>query len=473
MKLFKNKIKVSILLSLGLMLSIMVSCKKSETTKDIGVPPTAAEIQFSSTPTSANPNIVSFKSLYNGINAHWDFGNGASADGNDVQSSYPIAGTYTVKLTVLADGGSVSTTKTITIATTNTSMLSDPAYTLLSGGLSNAAGKTWVIDQTQPGHLGVGPNTSQAPDWYQAGPNEKAGLGFYDDEMTFAMGASSLKYTYANNGTTFANASNAPGIGGPTGANDPTVNYTPPTNLTWILNDVNGVKYINLSNNGFISYYLGVSSYQILSLTTDEMWLRCLDKSNAGNAWYLKLIRKGYVRPVVPPVLKPIQTAILSDDFQSATGMAWLAENMDFNKNYDNPARFPVNTSSKVAYYEKRTGNDGQYGNLNITMPYRFDLAAKNKIRLKVFLPGGNDFTKTPATVAVKLQNSLLGGNAWQTQIEIVKTITVAQYNTWVQLEFDYSASASQTLYDKIVVQIGGEGHPNPGIFYIDDFEFK
>jgi len=473
MKLFKNTIKTSVLLSLGLVFSVIVSCKKSETVKDIGTPPTAAEIQFTTTPTATNPNIINFKSLYNGINAHWDFGNGATADGNDVQSSYPIAGTYTIKLTVLADGGSVSTTKTVVIATTNTSMLSDPAYTLLSGGLSNPAGKVWVIDQTQPGHLGVGPITSQGPDWYQAGPNEKTGTGFYDDEMTFAMGATSLKYTYANNGTTFANASNAPGIGGPVGSNDPTVNYTPPTNLTWILNDVNGTKYINISNNGFISYYLGVSSYQILSLTADEMWLRCLDKSNAGNAWYLKLIRKGYVRPVVPPVQKPIQAANLADDFQAATGMAWVAENMDYIRNYDNPSKFPLNTSSKVAYYEKRTGPDGQYGNLNITLPYRFDLAAKNKIRLKVFIPGGNDFTKVAPTVSVKLQNSLLGGNAYTTQIEIVKTITPAQYNTWVQLEFDYSASATQTLYDKIVVQLGGEGHPNPGIFYIDDFEFK
>jgi len=458
-------------MSLSLILSILVSCKKSETTKDIGIPPTAAEIQFTATPTTANPNIVSFKSLYNGINANWDFGNGSSANGNDVQASYPIAGTYTVKLTVLADGGSVSTTKTVTIATTNTSMLSDPAFAMLSGGLSNTAGKTWVIDQSQPGHLGVGPVTSQAPDWYQAGPSEKAGLGFYDDEMTFTMGASSLKYTYANNGTTFANASNAPGIGGPTGSNDPMVNYTPPTNLTWIINVVNGVKYINISNNGFISYYLGVSSYQILSLTDDEMWLRCLDKSNAGNAWYLKLIRKGYVRPVVPPVLKPVQAANLSDDFQGTANFTWITENMDFVHTYDNPAKFPLNTSTKVGYYEKRTGDDGQYGNLNVTLPYRFDLTAKNKVRIKVFFPSGNDFSKVKPTVSVKLQNSLLGGNAWQTQTEIVQNITV--FDKWIQLEFDFSPFSAQNLYDKIVVQLGGEGHPNPGIFYIDDFEFK
>lgn len=472
----KNTIKTLSLLSLGLMLGFILSCKKNETVKDIGIPPTAAQIQFTSTPTTANINIVNFKSLYNGINAHWDFGNGTTADGNDVQSSYPIAGTYTVQLTILADGGSVSTTKTVVIASTNTSMLSDPAYTLLSGGLANPAGKVWVIDQTQSGHLGVGPSTgadAMVPKWYEAAPNEKTGTGFYDDEMTFAMGATSLKYTYANNGTTYANAADAPGIGGPVGSNDVTVNYTAPTNLTWILNDLNGAKFINISNNGFIAYYLGVSSYQILSLTADEMWLRSLDKANAGNAWYIKLIRKGYVRPIVAPIQKPIQAANLMDDFQTTANITWTAENINYTRSYDNPLKLAVNTSAKVGYYEKKTGADGQYGNLFSTLPYRFDLAAKNKIRLKVFIPGGNDFTKVAPTVSVKLQNSLLGGNAYTTQIEIVKTITAAQYNTWVQLEFDFSGSSTQTLYDKIVVQLGGEGHPNPGIFYIDDFEFK
>ncbi|MFA6276621.1 MAG: PKD domain-containing protein [Pedobacter sp.] len=471
MKIFRNSLKTSLWISFGMMLTTLGACQKDEVTGELGTPPTAAEIQFTATPTTANPNIINFSSTYNGINTHWDFGNGTSADGKSAQGAFPLAGTYTVKLTVLAAGGAVSTTKVVTIANTNPSMLNDPAFTTLSGGLSNLTGKTWVIDQTQQGHLGVGPIGSQFPDWYQAGPNEKASNGFYDDEMTFNMNA--LKYTYANHGTTFANASNAPGIGGPTGSDDPTVNYTPATNLTWLVTTVNGIKYITISNNGFIAYYLGVSQYQILSLTDDEMWLRCLDKSNAGNAWYLKLIRKGYVRPVVPPVQKPMQAANLTDDFQNTSAITWNAENMDYTRSYDNPSKFPVNTSAKVGYYEKRTGSDGQYGNLNVTMPYRFDLTTKNKIKLKVFFPGGNDFTKVGSTVSIKLQNSLLGGNAWTTQLEVVKTITPVQYNTWVQLEFDYSGWASETLYDKIVVQLGGEGHPNPGIFYIDDFEFK
>lgn len=471
MKSIKNTIKISIWLSLCLMLSIFAACKKDDAVKGLGAAPTADQVKFSVVPTTTNANVVNLKNESPGFRAIWDFGNGATAEGNSVQASYPLAGTYTVKLTIVTDGGYASTTKTVTIAATNPAMLTDPAFVTLSGGLGNATGKTWIIDQTQPGHLGVGPIASQAPDWYQAGPNEKAGLGFYDDEMVFNMNA--LKYTYNNNGTTFANASNAPGIGGPTGTSDPMVNYTPPTNLTWLVTTINGNKYITISNNGFISYYLGVSQYQILSLTEDEMWLRCLDKSNAGNAWYLKLIRKGFVRPVVPPVQKPLQAADLSDDFQTTSNITWTAENMDFVRSYDNPLKFPLNTSAKVGYYEKRTGDDGQYGNLNVTLPYRFDLTTKNKIRMKVFIPGGNDFSKVKSTVAIKLQNSLLGGNAWQTQIEIVKTILPSQYNTWIQLEFDYSGSATQTLYDKIVVQLGGEGHPHPGIFYIDDFEFK
>ncbi|AZI24488.1 hypothetical protein EA772_03685 [Pedobacter sp. G11] len=444
------------------------ACKKENTDKDLDAAPTADQVKFTVTPTATNANIVTLVNQSPGFKAIWDFGNGATADGNTVSASYPLAGTYNVKLTIVTAGGSVSSTKAVTIAATNPAMLTDPAFTTLSGGLSNAAGFTWVIDQKSAGHLGVGPVTSQGPDWYQAAADEKNGLGFYDDEMTFNMNA--LKYTYDNKGTTFANAANAPGIGGPAASSDPTVNYTPPTNLTWLVTETNGVKYLTISGGGFISYYLGVSQYQILSLNENEMWLRCLDKANAGNAWYLKLVKKGYVRPVIQ---KPLQAANLSDDFQATANFTWTAENVDFVRPYDNPAKFPVNTSAKVGYYEKRTGADGQYGNLNVTLPYRFNLTSTNKIRLKVFFPSGNDFTKTPATVSVKLQNSLLGGNAWQTQTEIVKTLTTVQYNTWTQLEFNFSGISAQTLYDKIVVQLGGEGHPNPGIFYIDDFEFK
>lgn len=45
--------------------------------------------------------------------------------------------------------------------------------------------KTWVLDAEANGHIGCGPDQSNPAGWWAAGPNEKAGFGLYDDEITF------------------------------------------------------------------------------------------------------------------------------------------------------------------------------------------------------------------------------------------------------------------------------------------------
>lgn len=45
--------------------------------------------------------------------------------------------------------------------------------------------KTWVLDSEANGHLGCGPDQANAAGWWAAGPDEKAGFGLYDDEITF------------------------------------------------------------------------------------------------------------------------------------------------------------------------------------------------------------------------------------------------------------------------------------------------
>lgn len=45
--------------------------------------------------------------------------------------------------------------------------------------------KTWVLDSEANGHIGCGPDQTNAAGWWAAGPNEKAGFGLYDDEITF------------------------------------------------------------------------------------------------------------------------------------------------------------------------------------------------------------------------------------------------------------------------------------------------
>ena len=102
---------------------------------------------------------------------------------------------------------------------------------------------------------------------------------------------------------------------------------------------------------------------------------------------------------------------------------------------------------------------------------------------MKVFIPSFNDYTTEHAVagdwiankkllpqLAVKLQNSDMGGNAWQTQTEIVKANL--EMNKWLELEFDFSGVADRTDYDKIVIQFGAEGHAGPGFFFFDDFSF-
>lgn len=55
------------------------------------------------------------------------------------------------------------------------------------------SGKEWRIAATEPAHLACGPSGTDGTGDYQAGPNEKAEFGVYDDRLTFGADYS---YTY-------------------------------------------------------------------------------------------------------------------------------------------------------------------------------------------------------------------------------------------------------------------------------------
>jgi hypothetical protein len=442
-------------------------CKPEVIGKDLAAAPSGADVKFSVTPDPANPNIIHFKTLSAGvITSKWDLGNGANAQGIEVTGSYALQGDYKVKLTIFTAGGAAVDSQVVKIAQTNVSMLNREDYNFLTGGAANASGKTWVVDKDTLGHLGVGPSTSGGPDWYQAAANEKATEGFYDDEMVFNLNG--FAYAYNNHGSTFANGSNAAGIGGPGGGGDITVNYTPPANLGWSITEEGTKKYLNITGNGFISYYTGVSKYEILGLSQNRMYLRMLDKANAGNAWYLRLVTKGFTRPVVA---KPLKAVDLKDVFGVAATINWKADGLVLTRGYDSPN--PTGSAPKVGLYSRQPGDANQYANLQVTLDYRFDLSTRNKFKVKVYAPGYNDYTngKLLPQLSVKLQNSLDGGNAWQTQTEVIRQIT--PLDKWVELEFDFSGIAAVTKYDQVVLQFGGEGHPFAGVFFIDSFELK
>lgn len=483
-----KKIKyIQKLFSLAALMLVMFACApEMDDSVDIGQAPTEDQLDFTATPSAAKPNIIEIKntSKIPGI-INWDFGNNQKGKGESATVEYPFKGTYTVVMTVYSKGGSTSKSKTITIANDDMSMLNTPMYTALTGGASNLAGKTWVFDQYHEGHFGVGPVAGSTPEWWSCPAEGKTKSCLYSQEFTFTQVG--IKMVWKNNGSVYTNENGRQALatlGYPNsvvpGDGDFDVTYAPKAAYTFTLKE--SEKTITLSDGAFFGHYAGTSTYQIISLTEDEMYLRCASTVETGNAWYYRFIPKE--KNVKPVVIIPLQATPLSEDFEGTTNkVEFKFEDMGTltNPHYFNPAPVPVNTSSKAFLYQKTSAF---YSNIYFAAKtYKFDLTEQNKVKMKVYIPSYNDYLGTydvagswisvnqlQRQVAVKLQDSSLGGNAWTTQTEVVKANLAT--DKWIELTFDFSSVSTRQDYDKIVIQFGAEGHAAPGIFFFDDFSF-
>lgn len=473
-----KKIIYSLLWILTLQIMI-VACKEDD--PQLGPPPSSDDVTFTFEYDVDNPNIVYFTNTSPiGFQAIWDFGTGVTATGDEATAPFPLQGDYEVKLTLLTKGGMASNTQIVNIANTNPLMLDIPSYNMLTGGINAVNGKTWIVDKETPGHLGVGPNGGTFPEWYAAAPFEKDGRNLYDDKMTFKLAGFAYEhvvndYFYANGGY-----SSLPGAIQEPGGGDYFVPWTPQPS-TWNMTDNgNGTYNLTVSNPEFLGYYQGATSYTVISLSNDEMYVKAVDP-NGGDpccTWYQRFIREGYTRPVDPPEYK---IEDIEDNFQTVSTITYTNDGGgSLTTFYDNPAPVGVNTSSKVAMYIKANGAASQFANVQIRLDYKMDITVRNKFKLKVFIPSWNDYT-TPGgepwqsyntlqkQVSLKLQNRDLGGNAYTTQAE-VKFNNLAM-DQWIELEFDFSSVSTRTDFDQIVIQLGGEAIYTGGIFFIDDLK--
>ena len=167
-------------------------------------------------------------------------------------------------------------------------------------------------------------------------------------------------------------------------------------------------------------------------------------------------------------VEKPLEANDISDNFDDdAVNITWVEDNNPalFDENFDNPFPGGINTSAKVAKYVRGTED---YANLQFELPFRMDLSTRNVFKMKVYV----DDAAAVKTVSVKLQDTKMGGNAWQTQTE--KKIQDVTSGSWVELTFDFSDVSTNQDYDKVVVQFGDEGAAKgDGTFYFDDFNLQ
>lgn len=453
---------------------------------ELGPTPTAEQLDFSINPRAEQPNVVEFtnNSQITGV-AVWNFGNNTTGKGGKVTAGYPYKGEYTVTLTLYTPGGATSISKVINIADDDPTLLDTPFFNALTGGIGNADGKTWVFDQYIAGHFGVGPVNSDggdinSPSWWSAGPDAKLECSLYENEFTFKLDG--LTILWKNKGKIYTNGAGLDplkSMGYPNSsvppAGDFDVEYTPKESYTFSLDEAGGI--LTLSDDAFFGHFAGTSTYTIVKLTEDEMYLRCDSKTETSNRWWYRFVPKE--KNVKPEI--PLKAVPLSEDFEGNKFLNFVQEDMgNVSKVVDNPAPLPVHESDKVFRYWKAKG---YYSNLSFTASnYKFDLTTQNKIHVKVYIPSYNDYDTENAAeswisekrlrpqLAVKLHDSSHPA-PWEGQTEIIKADL--ELDKWIELEFDFSGVANREDYDKIVIQFGGEGHGGSGFFFMDDFEFK
>jgi hypothetical protein len=272
---------------------------------------------------------------------------------------YSIVGlnTYTVVVSAIGTGG-VSTTATIDVDVFS-SFDDLEAKTLLSGGIGSS--KTWYLDASVPGHLGVGGTIDIAadafwyPSFYAAQPFEKCGdpisSCLCDDELVFSLDANEqLTYELNNNGQTFFNAGHQAVVGQNAGedacfdfdTSGTSVVSLSPTAFDWsIVPDPDFVgrgTSMNFSDDKFMGYYVSSSSYEIIEVTNSTLYVRTIDALDPVLYWYHKFT-----------------TSLPSDDFDS------IYNNLVWEDNFDvNGAPDPLNWT-----YDLGNGADG-WGNQEV-----------------------------------------------------------------------------------------------------------
>ena len=297
-----------------LSLLVMIGCQEDEKSFGPLDPPTNLQVtavivgQSAEKPFGDGSGIVQFTATAdNAISYHYSYSDG-SADNSPtgvLEKRFTVNGVFTYTVTVTASSkGGISTTTTLEVEVL--SDFKDPeAVQFLTGGTET--GKKWYWAAAEPGHLGVGPNSTNAEQnyfgyWYQAGPFEKAGSPesscLYENVMTFSLVDDQLKFELDNGGRTFFNVAYQSVVGG-TAGNDLCYNYTAggvkavnlgPSESVILDNPDHATQtrgtMLNISDGGFMGYYIGQSSYEILSITNNRMVVRAIQGNDSGLAWY-------------------------------------------------------------------------------------------------------------------------------------------------------------------------------------------
>lgn len=253
--------------------------------------------------------IVKFKfAANNALSYIVNFGDGSSKSIPSGITSHIYSRTgvhaYTVLVSAIGTAG-VQSTKTMEIEVF--SSFSDIEAEVLLAGLNEGDSKKWYWQSNEPAHVGLGPVTDDYgngefayPAWWnsiQPWDTEKSCM--YDNEFVFTKTSTGVTFEQTV-GPAFVPGAYADviGVSGDT-CHDETVattmfgvknvTFSPSTSKaategTWNDQPYRGTSF-EISNGGFMGWYVGASKYDIISLTSDKMIVRII-QSGDGFAWY-------------------------------------------------------------------------------------------------------------------------------------------------------------------------------------------
>ncbi|MFT3982010.1 MAG: PKD domain-containing protein [Ferruginibacter sp.] len=232
----------------------------------------------------------------NAITYKIDFGNHMDSlmtQAGTVTQTYrdPGVNTYTITVNAIGTGGVISTiTKTVTVFVLFN--IPDDMLQFITHGSS----RVWITDHDAVGHFGVGPNNEFTPIWYAAPPNTREACA-YDDEITFSKDAlNRISMTVNNKGESFSIGASTAFYGQSGGDGCYPINPGG-TKLLTFMNATSGstsaqstqIQFV-VPGNGIINFGTGGTTYEIISVTDQQIFLRNIGAD--GNSWYQKLAPK-------------------------------------------------------------------------------------------------------------------------------------------------------------------------------------
>ncbi|MGB7395484.1 MAG: family 16 glycosylhydrolase [Pricia sp.] len=284
---------------LAAFLIILASCETDDDEKAAAL----SNMEVTTEVSDDGSGTVIFNAFAEGASSFdFDFGDGTTGESPNgyIEKVYTAQGQNSFTVTITANGADGATlTETVEVSVdipaTNSEMVN-----LLTDGSS----KTWYLAVAQPGHLGLSPASEGIdgdwwyPTYYSAQAFEKCSADisdcFCDDELTFSVDSSGeVSYTLDNKGQTFFNVAHKDVVGG-TADEDSCYNYDTSGTKAVTISEVSGNvpeaettgMQLEFSDGGFMSYYVGSSSYEILSLSEDLLYVRTVDALNPELAWY-------------------------------------------------------------------------------------------------------------------------------------------------------------------------------------------